>query len=188
MNMKAGDIYYSNKEYKIIDGLSSNGEVAFFLVGLNLAHTYCSLVSSCVKPIKDFEGEYIGSVEHNDNYYIFVADALKKIAEDMKSRFPELPQSEVRNGSVYQVDERKYIMIVAFGMHYVECYEVEIHLMGDLRVGIKIMNIKTKEFTIPDKYIGRIPVVSDDFLANMTDLLKVITEYRNKERKNYDNI
>lgn len=186
MNMKAGDIYYSNKEYKIIDGLSSNGEVAFFLVGLNLAHTYCSLVSSCVKPIKDFEGEYIGSVEHNDNYYIFVADALKKIAEDIKSRFPELPQSEVRDGSIYQVDERKYIMISALRMHYTEYYEIEVHLGRDLEVNIKVLNVKTKEFTIPDKYIGRIPVVSDDFLANMTDLLKVITEYRNKERKNHN--
>ena len=183
MNMKAGDIYYSNKEYKIIDGLSSNGEVAFFLVGLNLAHTYCSLVSSYVKPVKDFEGEYIGNVEHSDNYYIFVADALKKIVEDMKSRFPELPQSEVRNGNVYQVDERKYIMIAAFGTHYTEYYEVEVHLGRDLEVNIKIINAKTKELTISDKYIGRIPVVSDDFLVNMTDLLKVITNYRNKERK-----
>lgn len=186
--MKPGDIYYNNKEYKIIDGISSSEEVAFFLLGSNLDYIYCSLVSSCVKPVKDFEGEYIGSVEHNDNYYIFVADALKIIAEDMKSRFPELPQSEVRDGSVYQVDEHKYIMISALGTQYLEYYEVEIHLGRDLGVNTKIINAKTKEFTIPDKYIGRIPVVSDDFLANMTDLLKIITKYRNKERKNQDNI
>lgn len=183
--MRPGEIYYSDKDYKIIDAISNNGQVAFFVIGLDRERTYYAVNNRCISNIESFKGEHLGTVEHNDNYYILIANALRIISEDMKSRFPELPEDEVRPGSVYKVDECKYIMISHLAMQYTEYYELEIHPGTNLKVDIKAVDVKTKDFTIPENYIGRVPIMSTEYLDNMSELLRVINNYLDKTASNY---
>lgn len=182
--MRPGEIYYSDKDYKIIDTVS-NGLVAFFVIGLNQERGYYAANNRCVSKIENFKGEHLGTVEYNDNYYVFIADALKIISIDMESRFPELPKDEIRRGNVYKVDEYKYIMIGNIAIHYTKYYEVEIHTRRNLEVDIKVVDVKTKDFIVPKNYIGKVPIMSAEYIENMSELLRVINNYLDKIASNY---
>lgn len=182
--MKPGEIYYCDKDYKIVDAVS-NGLVAFFVIGLNQECGYYATNNRCVSKIENFKGEHLGTVEYNDNYYVFIADALKIISIDMESRFPELPKDEIRRGSIYKVGECKYIMISHIAMQYTEYYELEIHTRRNLEVDIKVMDVKTKDFVVPKDYIGRVSIMSTEYIENMSELLKVINNYLDKTALNY---
>ena len=172
--MRPGDIYYDNKRYKII--ISVNSEVINYY-SLNIDFDSAlpiAMIKSSMSP-NLFTSKYIGCVEYNENEYIFIANAMKRIANNLKIKY-NLPK--IKKGEVYYLGKSRYILITFFDRNNIKYYE------ADITPGVitKIEEITTniENFSATGVLIGKVEVI-DDFIPNLVEFFRIIDAFNNAE-------
>lgn len=171
--MRPGDIYYDNNRYKII--ISVNSEVINYY-SLNIDFDSAlpiAMIKSSTSP-NSFTSKYIGCVEYNENEYIFIANAMKRIANNLKTRC-NLP---IKKGEVYYLGKSRYILITFFNNNNIKYYEV------DITPGVitKIEEITTniENFSATGVLIGKVEITYS-FMYNVAEFFRIIDAFNDVE-------